>query len=102
MTQKEVVNEIKELDLSGRVKAELLKLWFKCKEIVERLIAFIKRHKDLAECLALGAIVAFLISQLPFMGNFLALLALVTSGAVGLMLEMRNYLSQMFAQPIQS
>lgn len=101
MTQKEVVEEIKALDLPAKVKAELLRLWFKCKEIVEKLLAFITRHKDLAECLALGALVAFLIAQLPWLGNFLALLALVTSAAVGLMLEMRNYLSQMFAQPIQ-
>jgi len=100
MTPKEIVNEIKELNIPAKVKAELLMLWFKCREIVEKILAFIRRHKDLAECLILGAIVAFLLSQLPWLGNFLALLALVTSAAVGLMLEMRNALMQVFSLPM--
>lgn len=102
MTTQEAVKEIKELDLPARVKAELLRMYFKMREVAIAILEFLKRHKQLGECLALGAIVAFLLAQLPFLGSFLALLALVTASAVGLMLEMRNYLTQIFTMPVQA
>jgi hypothetical protein len=98
MCTSKAFEEIRKMDLPGKVKAELMMLWAKFRSIGDKIMAFIRRHKDLAECLLLGAIVAFLIGQVPWLGGFLALLALVTAASVGLMLEMRNYLMAMFSE----
>ena len=45
----------------------------------------------------LGAIIAFLLAKIPWIGGFLALCALVTAAAVGLMRELREDITQFFA-----
>ena len=102
MNASDAFNAINRMNLAAKVKAELFKFWTCFRNVGNKIIAFIKRHKHLSEALLLGAIVAFLCSQMPGIGGFLALLALVTSAAVGLMLELRDSLNSMFddgAQP---
>ena len=44
----------------------------------------------------LGAIVAFLLNKVPLLGGFLALCALVTAAAIGLLRELREDFERFF------
>jgi hypothetical protein len=99
MTERTARSRIRRLRIPRDAKEALLRLWHRCKALVEAILNFIRRHRHLSESLLLGAIVAFLLTQLPVIGNFLALLALVTSGAVGLMRELKVQLAEAFAEP---
>lgn len=98
MTKRTVKQRICKLRIPKEAKEALLRLWLKSKALVESILNFIRRHQHLTEALLLGAIVAFLLSQIPVLGSFLGLLALVTSGAVGLMREIRSQLAETFGE----
>ena len=99
MTEETAKNRICKLRIPQDAKDALLRLYRRAKTLVESILAFIRKHRHLSESLLLGAIVAFLLTQLPVIGNFLALLALVTAGAVGLMRELKAQLAEVFAEP---
>ena len=99
MNEETVRKKIWLLRISEDAKQSLLALWKRARHLVENILAFIRKHRHLSESLLLGAIVAFLLTQLPVIGNFLALLALVTAGAVGLMRELKAQLAEVFAEP---
>ncbi len=40
-----------------------------------RILRFIRSHREFAEAMLLGAIVAFLLNKVPLLGGFLALCA---------------------------
>lgn len=94
---RKIIARLRALNIPQRAKADLLLLWNYASSLVEKIIAFIKRHKHLTECLVLGAIVAFLVGQVPFIGGFFALMTLVTAAAVGLMAELQEELEGVFA-----
>lgn len=94
---RKIIARIRALNIPQRAKADLLLLWSCSSRLVEKIIAFIKRHTHLTECLVLGAIVAFLVGQVPFIGGFFALMTLVTAPAVGLMSELQRELETVFA-----
>lgn len=94
---RKIIARLRALDIPQRAKADLLLLWHYASSLVEKIIAFIRRHKHLTECLVLGAIVAFLVGQVPFIGGFFALMTLVTAAAYGLMAELQNELETVFA-----
>lgn len=97
MTAKEVVDRIRQLQIPQRVKAKLLLLWTRAKRLVEGILRFIERHRQFGESILLGALIAFLLAQIPWIGGFLALCALVTAAAVGVMKELREDMNQLFA-----
>ena len=99
MNEETVRKKIWLLRISTQAKEELLALWHRNKRIVESILAFIRKHRHLSESLLLGAIVAFLLCQIPVIGSFLGLLALVTAGACGLIRELRVQLAEAFAIP---
>jgi hypothetical protein len=99
MNEETVRKKIWLLHIAERAKQELLALWHRNKRLVEAIIGFIRKHRRLGESLLLGAIVAFLLCQLPWIGDFLGLIALVTSGAVGLMRELRAQLVESLSVP---
>ena len=99
MNEKTVRKKIWLLRISEDAKQSLLALWKRAHHLGENILAFIRKHRHLSESLLLGAVVAFLLCQLPWIGNFAALLALVVSGAVGLMREMRAQLAEVFGEP---
>lgn len=94
---RKIIARIRALDVPQKIKADLLLLWLHASRLVEKIIAFIKRHKHLSECLVLGAIVAFIVGQIPFIGGFFALMTLVTAAAVGLMSELQAEMESVFA-----
>jgi hypothetical protein len=96
MTAKEVVDRIRQLQIPRRAKAELLLLWTRAKRLVEGILKFIERHRQFAEAVLLGALIAFLLAQVPWIGGFLALCALVTATAVGVMKELREDIAKLF------
>jgi hypothetical protein len=53
-------------------------------------------HRRFGETMILGCVIAFLLAQIPWIGGFLALCALVTSAAMGLMRELREDLTKFF------
>ena len=97
MNYHEIIDRIKKLDIPAKAKAELLMLWHRAGRLVERILSFIERHREFTEAMLLGAIVAFLIAHVPWIGGFLALCALVTFAAVGVMKQMHSDLTQLFA-----
>jgi hypothetical protein len=99
MTERTARSRIRKLRIPRDAKEALLRLWRRCKALVEAILNFIRRHRHLSESLLLGAIVAFLLCQIPVLGTFLGLVALVTAGAVGLMRELRSQLEETFAEP---
>ena len=96
MKYREIIDRIKKLDIPARAKAELLMLWHRSKRIVERILQFLERHREFAEAMLLGAIAAFLLAHIPWLGCFLALCALVTAAAIGILKEIRSEIEQLF------
>ena len=90
------LDEIRKLDIPGKAKAELSILFAKARRLAVAILRFLKAHRRFAEALLLGAIVAFLLTKIPLLGNFLALVALATSSAIGLMRELREDLTKFF------
>ncbi len=96
MNYHEIVDRIKRLDIPARAKAELLMLWHRAKRLVERLLAFLDAHREFTEAMLLGALVAFALAQIPWIGGFLALCGLVTAAAVGVLKQIHADLTQLF------
>jgi len=96
MNYREIIDRIKKLDIPARAKAELLMMWARAKGLVERILKFLERHREFAEAMLLGTIAAFLLANIPWIGGFLALCALVTAAAVGVLKEIRSDLEQLF------
>ena len=91
-----IIERIRALDIPKRAKAELFLLWSRARRIAEAVIGFVSRHRHLGECLVLGASVAYLLSRVPGIGGFLALVALVTAASVGLMVELLKEIESVF------
>jgi len=97
---KRLIDAIRKLNVPAKVKAELMILASQARSLVQCIIRFIKRHRRFGEAMILGAVVAFLLAKIPWIGGFLALCALVTAAAVGLMRELREDITQFFAAEI--
>lgn len=96
MRPRQVIERIKRLKIPAQAKAELLLLWQRARRLVEGILNFIQRHRRFGEAMILGAIIAYLLSHLPWLGGFLALCALVTAAAIGVMRELKEDLAQLF------
>ena len=96
MNYHEIIDRIRRLNIPARAKAELLMLWHQSKRLVERILQFLERHREFAESMLLGAIIAWLLAHIPWIGGFFALCALVTSAAIGVLKEIRSDLDQLF------
>ena len=99
MSRCKIIEQIRKLDIPAKAKAELLMLWHRARRMVEAAIRFIQRHREFGEAILLGAIIAYLLSQVPWIGGFLALCALVTAAAIGVLKELREDIAGLF-QPI--
>lgn len=99
MSKCRIIEDIRRLNIPARAKAELLMLYAKARHIVEKLIAFLHRHREFAETLLIGAIIAFLLAQIPWIGGFLALCALVSVAAVACLNSLRADIERLF-EPI--
>ncbi len=96
MSRCKFIDEIRKLKIPSKCKAELLMLYAKCQKLAAAIVRFIKRHRKFGEAMVLGCAVAYLLSQVPWLGGFLALCALVTAAAIGLMNELREDLTRFF------
>ena len=99
MTPKEAFHKINAMNIPAKAKAELLMLWHKCRSVVEAMLRFCQRHREFAEAMILGALIADRVSQIPWLGGCLALCALVTAAAIGVLKELREDIASLF-QPI--
>ena len=99
MNPKEVFESVEAMNIPAKAKAELLMLWYKCRQIVEAIIRFCQRHKEFAEAMILGALIAYLLSHIPWIGGFLALSTLITASAIGVLKELRENIASLF-EPI--
>jgi len=73
-------------------------LWHRAQRVVEAMIRFIQRHREFAEAMILGAIIAYLLAT--FLARWIpALCALVTAAAIGVLKELREDIASLF-QPI--
>jgi hypothetical protein len=99
MTPREAFEAIKTMNIPAKAKAELMMLWHRCRGLVEAALRFCRRHREFAEAMILGALVAYLLAQIPWLGGFLALCALVTAAALGVLKELREDIASLF-QPI--
>jgi len=92
-----IIDEIKRLNLPTKVKAELLILATRARNLVLKILAFIRKNRHIAEAMVLGSIIAFLLAHLPWIGGFLALCALTTAAAWGLMKQVEVDILDLFA-----
>jgi len=92
-----IVEQIRQLDIPAKAKAELLILWSRAHRLVEAIIRFVERHRQFGEAMLLGAIVAYGLAHIPWVGDFLALSALVTAAAIGVLKELREDIASLFA-----
>ena len=97
MTKKQAARRIKRLRIPQQAKAELMAMWERARRLVLGILKFIERHRQFGEAVLLGAIIAFLLSQIPWIGGFLALCALVTAAAIGVAKELKEDLNQLFS-----
>jgi hypothetical protein len=96
MSKCQFFNQVASLDLPAKAKAELVMLWHRARTVAEGIIRFIERHKEFAEAVLIGAIMAFLVSKIPWIGGFLALCTLITSAAIGVLRELRESIASLF------
>jgi uncharacterized protein involved in cysteine biosynthesis len=95
-----LIDEIRRLNLPAKIKAELTLLASQAKGLVLAMLRFLKRHQHFAEALLLGALVAYLLTHIPWIGGFLALCALVTAAAIGVARELKEDLTTFFAAEV--
>ena len=96
MSKCKFIDEIRKLKILSKCKAELLMLYSKSQRLASAIVSFIKRRRRFGEAMILGCVVAYLLAQVPWQGGFLALCALVTAAAIGLMNELREDLTKFF------
>ena len=96
MSKRKFIEDIKKLKIPSRCKAELALLYARYRRLAAAIIRFLKTHRRFGETMALGCVIAYLLAQVPLLGGFLSLVALVTSAAVGLMRELREDLTRFF------
>lgn len=96
MNPRDIVDRIRQLNIPARAKAELLLLWQRARRLVEAILRFIDRHRSFGEAMVLGAILAYLLAHIPWIGNFLALCTLVTAAAIGVLKELREDITDLF------
>ncbi|MEI7901534.1 MAG: hypothetical protein WCK89_14885 [bacterium] len=96
MSAPPVIENIRGLNLPARCKAELFMLWRWAGRLGECILRFLKAHREFGEALVLGCVVAYLLSQIPWIGGFLALCALVTAASIGLLRELREDVTRFF------
>ena len=92
--------DIRRLRVCARVKAELVILATRARTLVVRMLNFIRRNSRFCEAILLGSLVAYLLAHVPLIGGLLALCALVTAAAWGLMKQMEADISALFASEI--
>ena len=92
-----IFDEIKRLNIPQRVKAELLILATRARNLALKILAFIRKNRHIGEAMVLGCIIAFLVAHLPWIGGFLALCALVTAAAWGFMKQVEADILEIFA-----
>jgi hypothetical protein len=95
--RRRLIDEIKALDIPARCKAELALLCARAKELGIQAFRFLRRHRHLGEAAVLGAFVAYALCFIPWIGGFLALVALGLSLASGVVRELREDLAALFA-----
>ena len=96
MSRPKFIDQISRLKIPSRCKAELALLYAKCQRLAAAILRFLKSHRRFGESMILGCVVAYLLGQVPWLGAFLALCALVTAAAIGMMRELREDLSKFF------
>jgi hypothetical protein len=96
MTKSQFIEDVKAMDVPARAKAELLMIWCRAQKVAEGIVRFAQRHRHFAESLLLGAIMAYLVSFIPWLGGLAALCALVTSAAIGVLKELREDIASLF------
>ena len=92
-----LIDEIRRLQIPARAKAELAVLCMRAKELGRKLLRFLARHRYLGEAAVLGAFVAYALCFIPWIGAFLALVALGLSLASGVVRQLREDLAALFA-----
>ena len=96
MKNRAIINRIRKLNIPRQAKADLLLLWSRASGLAEAVIRFVKAHRRFGEALVLGAVVACLLAQIPLLGGFMGLCALVTAASWGLLRELRADLGKCF------
>ena len=92
MSKCKFIDAVAALDVPAKAKAELVMLWHRARTVAEGIVRFIQRHREFAESMILGAIMAYLLSQIPWIGGFVALCTLITAAAIGVLKELRDSL----------
>lgn len=96
MSKCKFINEVKKLDIPAKAKAELVMLWHRARQVAEGIVTFVHRHRQFAEAVIIGAIMAYAISHIPWIGGFAALCTLVTATAIGVLKELRESIASLF------
>jgi hypothetical protein len=95
--QRRLIDEIKDLNIPARAKAELAILCARAKSLGAQVLKFIRRHRALGEAAVLGSIVCYALCFIPWIGGFLGLVALGMSVASGVLRELREDLAALFS-----
>jgi hypothetical protein len=97
--RRRLIDEIRNLDIPARAKAELAALLCSRARVLGcKILRFLKRHRHLGEAAVMGAVVAYLLCHIPLIGGFLALIALGMSVAGGVLRELREELAALFTE----
>lgn len=95
MTAREVIDKIRSLNIPGKAKEQLLLLYTRARNLVIGILKFMERHRQFAEAMLLGAVIAYLLSKIPWIGMFLSLCCLVTFAAIGIARELHEDLAKL-------
>lgn len=82
-----LMKKIRSLNIPHRVQQGLIRMLRGSKVLLREALLFLRRHRRLTESLLLGAIVAYLLTLVPYAGGFLGAAALITFASIGLMHE---------------
>jgi uncharacterized protein involved in cysteine biosynthesis len=70
----------------------------RAKKIGIHILMLLKRYRALGEAAVLGVIVAMALSLIPFVGNLLALIAIIMAAAGGMARQLKADLDSLFAE----
>ncbi len=95
-----LVAHIRRLDLPANAKRALVWLAQRARQLVLAILRLIARHRRFCESILIGVVVSRLVLRLPWIGPYLATIALVVGAVIGLTHELRESLDRLFAQSL--
>jgi len=94
--QSTIWKKIRRLDLPDETKQNLRDLWYQAKSLVQAIVDWLYRRRELCVSVMLGVAIAYLVYPLPILGPILSTLSVSLSVLYGIALQFKADLDRHF------